>query len=398
MFRQIEKCVCCKSVDLHIYLDLGMQPLANSYRKNRSTENEPRYPLAVQVCKNCWHSMLTVSVDPSEMFDNYLYISDTSNSLTEYFRRLSFRILNRSRVTYPNVLELATNSGLLLSMFQKEGCLCLGFDPAKNLLPLSRERELKVIPAYWSMEEASKLDRKFDVVMAIHVLPHAPDPKEFILACKKVLSEQGRIYIQTSQCNMFQNNEFDAIYHEHTSFFTARSFRKLAESCELFVTGAWKVPIHSTSFLFELGEGGAHCEEFLDMLEQEEDQGIDFFKRFAANSKEIAQQLIYTVNQIRSTRMKVVGYGAAAKGSTLLNYTGIKLDYVVDDNSMKWDYFIPGTEVPIKTPEILYQEKEPVAVVMLAWNFYDEIVSRVKQQSFQKHAFIRYFPKVEIQT
>jgi 2-polyprenyl-3-methyl-5-hydroxy-6-metoxy-1,4-benzoquinol methylase len=398
-YKEIRTCVACGSSDLHPYLDLGNQPLANSYHKGEKLNT---YPLHVQYCKSCTHNMLTVSVDPSEMFEHYLYISDTSQTLTDYFQGLCDKILDRNKeVEKPRVLEIACNSGLFLEMFKNDGCDVYGVDPAKNLRELSEARGLDVSVKFWDLTEAADLATKkvFDIVVAIHVFPHVPDPVSFLKACHCVLAPEGKIYIQTSQCDMFKNKEFDAVYHEHVSYFTAKSFGKIVESLGMFVTGSWKAPIHSMSFVFEISNVGPHCHEFLQLVKEEEERGMDkseTFDKFAADVNKIKTDLVAKCQEYRDKGMKVVGYGASAKGNTLLNWMGIPLDYIVDDNRLKWEYLTPGTDIPILSPSILYEETEPVAIVCLAWNFFDEIHKNVLNNSTIKHDFIQYFPEVKV--
>jgi hypothetical protein len=193
--RRNDRCVVCLSADLDTYLDLGEQPLANSYHHGESPL--PQYPLAVAHCRECHHSQLTVSVKPSEMFDHYLYVSDTSKTLDSYFDWLTEHVLSHTAVpdpeSPPKVLEVACNSGLLLEKFHRRGLPCVGVDPAKNLRPLAKARGLLTLTEYWDMETALKITGKwdhtcvesnsafpswgedghlFDVVLAIHVLPH----------------------------------------------------------------------------------------------------------------------------------------------------------------------------------------------------------------------------------
>ena len=395
----LSKCVVCKKQDnLKNYLDFGLQPLANSYHHGA---NLPYYPLAVQYCEDCCHSQLTASVDPKEMFEHYLYISDTSKTLTDYFKYLCEKILWRNQNKKLDVFEIACNSGLFLEMFAKEGANCLGIDPAVNLRELSSKRNLDVIVDFWNEKTAKEISESnsFDIVMAIHVLPHVPDPVSFLECCKKVLKPDGKIYIQTSQCNMFLNNEFDAIYHEHVSYFTALSFGHMASSLGLKITGAWKAPIHSMCFVFELSLTGEDCDDYKAMVLDEIQLGrnnFDTYIKFSQNANKIKEDLLHEINLFKSKNIKVIGYGASAKGNTLLNWLNKKIDYIVDDNDMKWGYLTPGMDVPIVAPTQLYNEENPVAIICLAWNFYDEIRNNVLNNTSVAHRFVKYFPAVEV--
>lgn len=398
-FEEIKKCVVCKRSDaLKKYLDFGPQPLANSYHYGMNLDY---YPLAVQFCENCCHTQLTASVDPKEMFEHYLYISDTSKTLTNYFESLCEKILARNESKQLDVLEIACNSGLFLEMFAKKGMNCFGVDPAINLRDMSKKRNLDVLVEFWNEGTAEKLsqEKTFDIICAIHVLPHVPDPVAFLRSCKKVMRPDGKIYIQTSQCNMFDNNEFDAIYHEHVSYFTATSFGRMASDLGLKITGAWKAPIHSMCFVFELSHAEENCKDFVDMCIHEIENKRDIFEsyvQFSENAQKIKNDLLQSINNFRKRKVKVVGYGASAKGNTLLNWLGCKLDYIVDDNNLKWGYLTPGMNIPIVAPTQLYNEPSAVAIVCLAWNFFDEIHQNVKSNTILKHKFIKYFPEVRV--
>ena len=411
-YKENKRCVVCGNAHLTEYLDLGYQPLANSYHKGESLEV---YPLKMNYCSRCWHSQLSVSVSPSKMFEHYLYVSDTSKTLTDYFKWAKDYILTDFKPN--NVLEIACNSGLFLEMFQKDGLKCVGVDPAENLRKLSADRGLDVYVDYWNNEFSEHLldvKGKFDLILAFHVLPHVEDPNEFIRACKNVLSDNGRIYIQTSQCEFLQNNEFDVIYHEHTSYFTAHSIWQLAHRNGMKVTSIVKTDIHGKSFLFSLESHNYETDrpydenQLYEIMRREILEGIthpDNYKLFAHYAKQTKTELVKALNKFRERGYKLVGYGAAAKGNTLLNYTQIKLDWIIDDNTMKCGYLTPGMNIPIESIESIrstwvdFQDYTEISIdkicfIPLAWNFYDEIRERVKKvRDNRKDVFIKYFPE-----
>jgi SAM-dependent methyltransferase len=344
--------------------------------------------------------MLTESVDPSEMFEHYLYVSDTSETLTNYFTGMANWIVSKNPDA-ESICEIACNSGLFLKMFADKGLKCFGVDPAKNLRQMSEDRGLDVDVCFWDDENADRIskDKKFDIVIAVNVFPHVPDPVSFLINCKKILSPEGKIYIQTSQCDMFKNEEFDAVYHEHVSYFTATSFGELANSIGLGITSFKKVPIHSMSFVFELEIDSFNCEDYINYIEREDALGyndIITYEIFAKKAEFIKNNLVKKVEEYQSIGKKVIGYGASAKGNTLLNWSKIKLDYIVDDNELKWGYLTPGQNIPIVPPQTLYSELESVVILCLAWNFLDEIYNNVKSNTDIPHQFIKYFPNVQV--
>lgn len=396
MSKHNNDCLVCNAPVAFQYLDLTDQPLANSYHKG---EKLNKYPLQMRLCQNCWHSQLSVSVDPAEMFEHYLYISDTSQTLTDYFEWTTEYILGK--IAKPkNVLEIACNSGLLLEMFKDKGVECVGVDPAQNIRELSQLRGLDVYVDYWNKSFSNKLKNEkgtFDLILAFHVLPHVQDPNDFIESCVNVLSDNGQVFIQTSQCDMFVNNEFDVIYHEHSSYFTGRSIKQLARNHGLYVSSIIKTNIHSKSFLFSLTKNPCDESELDNLIAQETENGIytvEKYKEFARKAEETKQKLINNLTRFRNEGYTLIGYGAAAKGNTLLNYMQFKLDHIIDDNYMKWDYLTPGMDIPIRSIDLLREPIDKICFVPLAWNFYKEIRERVKEvRDNPNDVFVRYFPE-----
>lgn len=397
-FKENKNCLVCTTPIQHQYLNLTDQPLANSYHHG---EKLSKYPLELSVCTNCWHSQLTVSVDPTEMFDHYLYISDTSRTLTEYFKNVTNYIVDKMPQA-KSVLEIACNSGLLLEMFQSKGLLCYGIDPAKNIRTLSQARNLNVYVDYWNnifAENFKNTVGSIDLILAFHVLPHVPDPNEFISSCLTVLNENGTIFLQTSQCDMFLNNEFDVVYHEHSSYFTASSIRELARRHNLYVSSIIKTDIHGKSFLFSFTRSVCDESQLNMLIADELSQGMYSIKRyseFAQKAEQTKTILTSKLNYYREHGYTLIGYGAAAKGNTLLNYLNYKLDYIIDDNNMKWGYLTPGMNIPIHGINLLDQPFEKICFIPLAWNFYSEIKERIQQvRNTDGDIFIKYFPEYQ---
>ncbi len=389
-------CLCCNNEVLIPYLDLGFQPLANSYLKG--DEHEPTFPLAVQVCPTCFHSQLTVAVDPDLLYKHYLYVSGTSRTLHAYFEWFVVEVEKRHIKKRLNVLEIASNDGTLLEIFKQQGHVVQGVDPAENLRDFSLKKEVPTVVGYWNQLTAGKINDSYDVIVAMNVLAHISDPVEFLQLCRKKLTQDGKIYIQTSQCEMFKHYEFDTIYHEHHSFFTTRSFHALAKRSGLKLLDIEKVPIHGISYLATFGHPFVEESEHVDAFLQEE--GLDgyydlrTYDTFGRHVKESSDFIRMSLDSLRKSGYKAIGYGAAAKGNTFLNYAGIQLDYVIDENSLKWGLFTPGQKIPIVSAEILKEIQKPLAVLVLAWNFFDEIHEKVK--ALRPHAqdvFLQYFPE-----
>jgi SAM-dependent methyltransferase len=275
-----------------------------------------------------------------------------------------------------------------------------GVDPAENLAEFSTKNEIPTLVAYWGLETAKRLDSKYDAVVAQNVLAHLPYPHEFLLACKSVLSEDGRMYLQTSQSEMFLRNEFDTIYHEHHSFYSARSMKTLAERAGLFIVDTYKVPVHGTSYVFVLGRTPQNQSAINKLVDAEASEGrynVSTYFQFAKNAQSVTSKLAEVVKKYQNAGTVVIGFGAAAKGMTLLNFGKIKLDYIVDDNTLKWDLLTPGMNIPIRDPNVLKDEPSAVAFAVLAWNFFTEIRAKIKKRRpHQADDFIQYFPDLKI--
>lgn len=394
-------CFCCGSTQLSEVLDLGFQPLANSYL-NSLLEEEPVYPLKLNFCSNCTHLQLSHTVHPDELFKNYVYLSGTSNTLKKYFSDFVGIVQNYTKGK--RVLDIACNDGSQLDCFQDAGYETFGVDPAENIYPISSKRH-KVLCSYFDDKSIDTLlnfsaDPKFDVIIAQNVLAHNDYPKKFLELCRDGLAQGGRIFIQTSQADMIRNQEFDTIYHEHLSFFTVKSFCTLAKSVGLKVIDVLRTPIHGTSFVFVLSgdsEDYDHSERFIAKESLYQPVNDSILKDYRLHAMWIANEVKNFFEVFRENGVRSIGFGAAAKGNTFINFSGMKLDYIIDENPLKQGLYTPGSKIPIVSPSKLLEENNPVVIVPLAWNFYDEIKEKVL--NLKKNVlFVRYFPKFEVDT
>jgi nucleoside-diphosphate-sugar epimerase/2-polyprenyl-3-methyl-5-hydroxy-6-metoxy-1,4-benzoquinol methylase len=397
--------ICDKSVTP--LLDFGEQPLANEYHKCNSTLTT--YPLKLMLCENCYHTQLSHVVKPEILYNNYQYVSGTSNTLTRYFKWLANKIDNEVAQTRDKtILEIACNDGTQLDIFKDMNWQTFGVDPASNIVEnITRH---KVYNDFFSTKFASLFRRehpdiKLNCIVAQNVLAHLDNVMDFMSACNYLMDDDTLLYIQTSQCNMYKNNEFDTIYHEHHSFFSVNSMTTLVEKSGLYLKRVEKTDIHGTSFLFTISKirlTDEEQQELIDELAHENTVGlhnIEFYKQYATRVKELCTKLLSHLESHREQGYKIIGYGAAAKGNTLLNYLKFKLDYIVDDSELKWNLYTPGMNIPIYSPQMLKNdENNKILLVPLAWNFFDEIQSKVIHILGNKPdlIFIRYFPDIEI--
>jgi 2-polyprenyl-3-methyl-5-hydroxy-6-metoxy-1,4-benzoquinol methylase len=395
-------CRTCLNENLKILLDLGSQPLANSYHNN--IEKLESYPLCLMLCDKCYHTQLSHIVNPDIMFKNYIYVSGTSHTLRKYFEWLATKIINETRditPSKPKILELACNDGFQLDYFKIKGWETWGVDPAENLHILSTSKGHNVKCRYWGVDVANELNTLYDIILAQNVFAHLDDVDGFLEACKIVMKPQTKLYIQTSQCNMYNNNEFDTIYHEHLSFFSAKSMSKVVSRHGLRIEHICKTPIHGTSYLFTITFGEINTDQAKQFIKKEESDGrynMTLYNIYRNNCQDIIQELQNVIIKYRSSGCKIIGYGAAAKGNTLLNWTNIKLDYIIDDNNLKQGLYTPGMNILIKNPKAISDENDNLVIIPLAWNFYDEIVNKILalRKECKETTVIKYFPKIEI--
>lgn len=389
--------ICCSK--LISVLDLGTQPLANDYHDNTYPLKE--YPLHLVWCPNCTHLQLNYVIDKNILYKNYPYVSGTSYTLDNYFNWLANKITDETdNISFPkSILELACNDASQLAHFKKLGWDTFGVDPATNIVSKIKENEHIIYNEFFTFDFAKKLDIKFNVILAQNVVAHVDQVIDFIKGCEYLLADDGILYIQTSQCNMIQNNEFDTIYHEHHSFFNIKSMTMLVELCGLVLKRVIKTSIHGISFLFTITRTSRTSLEDMILQEQLVDESYlynpETYIQYAKNVDYTCTNLIHVINDFRKIGYKIVGYGAAAKGNTVLNHCKIQLDYIVDDSDVKWNLYTPGMNIPIFSPDRLSTETDKIIIIPLAWNFFDEIVTKIKQKGVKAY-LIKYFPYIQI--
>ena len=398
-YRTLDRCLCCDSTDIEILLDLNNQPLANSYHKEDEVLDE--YPLGVNICNNCYHIQLTHVVNPDLLFKDYLYVSGTTKTLHDNMKWFVDYVLETTIWGKGNsVLDIACNDGTQLDYFKKEGFKTFGIDPAENLHKLSSENH-KVICDYFN---ADKFDRQFDVITAQNVFAHNSNPKEFLEHCDELMHDESVLYIQTSQAEMILNNQFDTIYHEHVSFFNINSMNELVKRTNLTLTDVIKTPVHGISYLFRFTKNTFEGRrKVFNEIEVERQRGLlskKTYDEYKTNITKLVSDFKELVKNSKREGFELIGYGAAAKGMTFLNFADVELDYILDDNELKHHLYTPGTNVPIKPNGFLkqYKESDKILFIPLAWNFYDEIQERIlKTRDNKNDWFLRYFPEVKLE-
>ena len=398
--KELKECLACGSDKLRLVLDLNTQPLANSFLQD-GDDDEGNYPLCLNVCEHCSHLQLSHAVNPDLLFKNYLYVSGTSQTLRDYFDWFAKFTLNYAPEA-TSALDIACNDGSQLNSFKALNIDTYGIDPAENLYEIS-SKDHEVICDYFTEQYIESYKAKnIDIITAQNVFAHNSYPLDFLKMCREIMHEKSVLFIQTSQADMVKNNEFDTIYHEHLSFFNTLSMKSLAERAGLNLIEVVKTPIHGNSYVFVFTNNDDEPRESVaKLLKEEQDLGLqnmDTYVEYANKAKKVVEDLKDTLRGYRGNGYVIAGYGAAAKGNTLINFGDIYLDFIIDDNPLKQGLFTPGSHIPVESIDILDSVDDlNVVFVPLAWNFFDEISKKIKsKRNREEDVFVRYFPSIKI--
>jgi SAM-dependent methyltransferase len=398
-YKELNECLACGNTDLHLTLDLQDQPLANNFQEHGGVKDTDMwFPLAINRCAKCNHLQLTHAVNPELIYTHYLYVSGTSKTYVEYMDWYARFVREQFDYWPTTVLDIGCNDGSQLDAFKRIGFSTYGVDPAKNLHDATVAKGHTVVCDFWPTEQG--FDTQFDVITAQNSFAHNPDPLSWLLSAVKRLKYGGKIFISTSQADMVPNGEFDTIYHEHINYFNAYSMKCLAERAGLHLVDVVKTPIHGTSYIFVLSKKPSNEQRVKNILAMESALGLQTpstYTEWATGVNDLITRLKDQVDVYRNY-YTVIGYGAAAKGMTLINASNIHLDGVIDDNPLKQGLYCPGTSIPVVSIDVLDQIKDPketIVFIPLAWNFYREIKQKiVARRNNPEDIFLRYFPTI----
>jgi hypothetical protein len=381
---------CGASLELTV-VDLGMSPLCESFvAAERLERMEPTYPLHVRACTRCWLVQLPAFVPPEEIFTEYAYFSGYSTAWVEHARAYVEMIRERLQLGEADlVVELASNDGYLLQHFLGTGVPILGIDPAANVAAAAEARGVPTLVEFFGRETAERLvadGRRASLVVGNNVLAQVPDLNDFVAGVKIVLREEGTATFEFPHLlQLLDGLQYDTIYHEHFSYFSLGTIVEVLRAHGLDVYDVEELWAHGGSLrVFAQHRGGPHPtnDAVPRLLAHEEREGLRSLERyasFAEKVKESKRALLDLLIDLRRQGKQVVGYGAPGKGNTLLNYCGIRtdfVDYTVDRNPYKQGLFTPGTHIPIH-PVKRIAETRPERVLVLPWNLVDEISSQL---------------------
>lgn len=398
MYTYKKFCRICNN-DLIEILDLKIQPLANEFIKKELFKNENMFPLKLMLCNNCFLSQLSIVINPTYLFKNYIYLSGTTNTNKIYFKNFCNKVIYETKIITNRVLDIACNDGSQLDFFKLHNFETYGIEPAINLYDINIEKGHNIICDFWNTDIANSFKKTFDIIIAQNVFAHVDDVYQFLNACKLIMHDESNLYIQTSQANMIENNQFDTIYHEHLSFFTTYSMKILSDKVGLFINHIEISDWHGGSYLFKISkqQKSNNYNEIYNIEKKQGRYNISTYIDYKNNIELFKTKLNNIIHKFKDQRYKLIGFGAAAKGNTLLNFCQIKLDYIVDENKLKQNLYSPGLHIIIRDIDYLINDNDEKIIIILAWNFYDEIKNKLIKYDVKNYKLLSYYPQIKIE-
>ena len=383
-------CRFCAAPLNAVFADLGMSPLANSYlTPEQANGMEPFYPLRALVCERCLLVQLEEFETPERIFGEYAYFSSYSTTWLEHSRRYVEAMVDRFDLDESSrVVEVASNDGYLLQFFHQRQIPVLGIEPAANVATVALQKGIPTLVEFFGAETATSLaaDSRADLLIGNNVLAHVPDLNDFVSGMKILLADRGQLTMEFPHLmRLVQDNQWDTIYHEHFSYFSFTTVSKVFEAHGMRLFDVEELPTHGGSLrIYGCRADDPRPQEprAMELLEREAREGytsLDLYTGYAPKVAEEKRQILERLIALKREGDRIVGYGAPAKGNTLLNYCGVGtdfLDYTCDLNPHKQGHLLPGTHIPIRSPDTLREDK-PDVVLILPWNLKDEIMEQL---------------------
>jgi len=407
--KELKKCRVCGNAKLTRYLDLGHTPLANSFiTKNDLERQEDKFPLRVVLCEECYLSQLDVVVNPEVLFKNYVYRSSISKSFQEHCRNLAEELNNCGLVNKNSlIVDIASNDGTLLKQF-KERNKVLGVEPATNIGKIANESGIKTVEEFWNENTAKRILKEYGkakVITAFNVFAHVDDIHSFVKGIKILLDKDGYFIMECPHLlKLIEKVEFDTIYHEHLSYFLAKPLQKIMELHNMRVAKIEEFEMHGGSirvYVEHKERSDRSNNSMQNVIFKEERAGLynkKIYLDFSEKVKKIKETLVNIISNLKKEGKVIAGFGASAKGNTLLNYSNINnhlIDYILDATPEKQEKWTPGMHIPVIHSNQL-MERKPHYLLLLAWNFAIEIMDKTKPYKNQGGKYIIPVPKVSV--
>lgn len=411
--QQSPICRSCGATELCPVLDLGRMPLANALLTvEQLAQPEAVYPLELVFCPACTLVQITETVPPEQLFREYFYLSSFSDTLLRHAEKIAGQLSGSRRLdTNSLVIEIASNDGYLLQYYKRAGIPVLGIEPATNIARAAEEeRGIPTLSEFFGSALAAELVRQgkyADVIHANNVLAHVADLNGFVSGLQLLLRENGVAVIEVPYVkDMIDGTEFDTIYHEHLCYFSLTALDRLFRRHNLMIQSVERLPIHGGTLRIYAGKDNPAAEQTRSsftpgLFEEEKAWAVgefEFYRGFGEKVERLRSDLLTLLRDLKAQDKRIAVYGASAKGSTLLNWFGIgreTIDYVVDRSTAKQGYYTPGTHLPIYSPEHLL-EALPDYVLLLTWNFADEILEQQNEYRRRGGRFIIPIPNVRV--
>jgi SAM-dependent methyltransferase len=400
-------CRACGRSPLRVALSLGKMPLANSLLTGQQlADPEPRYSLDLARCPECALVQITETVPPDILFRDYVYFTSYSDTMLRHAGELAARLTCERRLGPKSlVVEIASNDGYLLKSYAAAGVPVLGVEPARNVARVAEERGIRTVAEFFDEALARDLASKHgpaDVIHAHNVLAHVADLTGVVRGMRTLLRADGMAVVEVPYLrDLVEHCEFDTIYHEHLCYFSVTALDRLFRRHGLFLREVERIPIHGGSLRLFIAREGEPGESVRRLLAEEADWGVDRdepLAEFAARVEQLKTRLVALLGDLKRSGKTLGAYGAAAKGSTLLNYAGIgreTLEFVADRSPHKQGHYMPGVHVPIVAPERLL-EARPDYCLLLTWNFAEEIMAQQAEYRRRGGRFIVPVPSPRV--
>jgi novobiocin biosynthesis protein NovU/D-mycarose 3-C-methyltransferase len=396
MIQERTHCRTCGSKNLKLILDLGQTALVNDFLKPEDVADyKVSLPLRVVLCTDCSLVQLADTVDPTILYSHYAYVTSTSKTMDTHLNQMMTHLLATARLgAGSKVLEIASNTGVFLKKFKEQGCDVLGIEPASNIADVALATAIPTRKEFFSAATAKKLKTDWgaaDLILGRHVFAHIDDLRDLVAGLEAISHHDTLIAFEVPYVvDFFEHTEYDTIYHEHLSYISAASIEALVKDSAFMLARVDHYPIHGGSILFHLRHRSSKAKPHASVaqaLEKEKQMRLvepSTWEAFAQRVQHIRTELPALLRKLKAQGKRIIGYGASAKGNTLLNTCGIttkELDYIIDNTPFKQGKIAPGSWVPVRPPEMLLKD-QPDYALLLAWNFAPEIIKR--ETEFQK--------------
>jgi SAM-dependent methyltransferase len=403
------RCLLCGTAAVEEFLDLGRTALANKFLLESELDRpEPMYPLRVGFCRSCSHVQLTEIVPPPLMFEDYLYVSGASDTLRAHLLELSDVVTSRRGLGREDlVIDIGCNDGTLLSGFARHGVRVLGVDPAENLAELAAGRGVDRFVGFFNSKTAAEIVGRWGrakAITATNTFPHIPELDDFVAGIRAALAPDGVFVIEAHYLvDLLEQGAFDTVYHEHVSYWALGPMIRLFARHGLRIVDVEHLPIHHGQLRVwvQRRDETSVSASVEERLAAERAAGLDRIETYQEFARKIASnkaRLTRTLEELKASGRRIVGYGAPAKGNTLLGFLGIgpeTVEYIADRSTLKQGRYTPGSHIPVVAPERLLAD-QPDYVVLLAWNFVDEVLRQQAEYRRRGGRFIIPVPEVSI--